>query len=267
MRCIYCQKEQKGKPHVAHIFPEGLLGASQLILKDGQVCLQCNNWTSTLETFLIKEIGFLGFLTGTGITKRGKPKRIDQLGIAGSRDKQNPWIFINQSSRVIAAPDGTRVSPDKLGKIKMTKPEDIGNGYVSFKVKQKFRTNKQFCRAITKIAFEGICYFWGENKCNESRFDPIRDYVMKGTGARSFIVPKNLTFNAPANSSFMPKAQITVDKNSNNHNPVVIVQLGFPFVVDLSEEGNFLRNISMILPSEVQNQWTIFRDDHLKGKK
>lgn len=261
IKCIYCKKSYPTKPHIAHIFPEGLVGKTDFVLAKGEVCSSCNHDTSILDKYLLNELGLINFYTGSGITKKGKPKRINQRGIVGVRDPNYPWLYINKSSVPKTTRDGSIVSPDKCQSLAVSTPVFKNDGTVSFSLRINIRTNKRFCRAITKIAFEGACFYFGHELCLEDRFDPIRSYILHGPSSRRFIMPKEQII-IPRNE---PWIHIKVGNNAQTGDIFAYIQVGLSILVDLSRTNSLIDIIYNNLPPDGKSKYFIFSDSHLNN--
>lgn len=188
MKCIYCSEDKLPPFHRAHILPESLVGESDYVLENGEVCLGCNSATSVLEKHFIQDIDLLGLLVGPDLSKKGKLRRVEKPGFLGRRTEQGPHFFINSSDRRVSAPDGTQLKPAMDGQRYQITVEETPTGEARATVTREIRFSKPFLRALAKFAFETLCFHHGHAAALDSRLDPVRNYVLHGTGERSFVL-------------------------------------------------------------------------------
>jgi hypothetical protein len=216
MKCrIFCKNPTDAEP-IEHIVAEGLIGHQQfqvagyglqperelyLVLEEDQVCGACNRGPlAALDEYLQKQFGFLKVLWNPKGTKSGKPAKAERPGLYAIHRPDGPLIAINAEAKKVFAGDGVVIQPSK-GHPESVRLEslDVNGRLASISFSQPMRMNKRFIRGLHKIAFELLCLQQGWEYVVDSRFDPIREYIIHGKGNRGIVFS-----NDPVGTPEMP---------------------------------------------------------------
>lgn len=198
--CIFCMNPTANEP-VEHIAPEGLIGHQQfqvssqldrevyLVLDKDQVCGRCNRGPlKDLDEYLQKQFGLLKVLWNSEGTKSGKPAKAERPGLFAVRRPDGPYVGINAETKKVMTDDGVIIQPTRSHPqaVRLEKLEARDN-IAKVRFSQPMRMNKRFIRGLHKIAFELLCFQEGLEYVLNSRFDPIREYVLYGKGSRDIV--------------------------------------------------------------------------------
>lgn len=245
--CIWCKMPTHDEPE-EHILPHGLVGEARftasgrgteeicLVLKDDEVCEDCNvKRLNPLDAYLQKQLGFFKiFLNRTG-TKRGRPAKIEKPGIFGIHCPDGPHIHLSGERKPIIVEDGIVVQPAKNhpDSVRLTEVKTIGSmAEAKFNFGMRI-TSKWFFRALHKIAFEMLCFQQGVNFVLDSRFDAIRDYVLRGQGSREMFMTSQLF------AGQWEKPGVAMHLMRGTSDWLVELRIGPWFFIDLSPENSF----------------------------
>ena len=244
--CIWCKEPTDNEPD-EHILPEGLVGEARfavvganddvlLVLKDDEVCLDCNvKRLNPLDTYLQKQLGiFKVFLNRTG-NKRGRPAKIEKPGIFGIHRSDGPHIYLNAEKKRIVTEDGiviqpTQNHPDAVHLTAVKKTGTTVEANFTFNMRLD---SKPFRRALYKIGFEMLCFQQGTEVVLDPRFDPIRDYVLRARGSRDIFASQSL------NGGEWERPGVTMHKIAGTPDWIAELRLGPMFFVDLGPDGGF----------------------------
>ena len=259
MRCIYCGTLWSGMAHRAHIFPASIFGEHEYLhLERGEICPRCNNRTAKLESDFKQSLGLLHLIYGASLNRRGEPSRIERRGLLAVKDPRDPWILLNTSTRPLRARDHTIVPPAKNGEdFVFTDPVRKSDG-VHMTIRQRMPIDKKFRRVLAKIAFETLAFERGAGFCCQERFDGLRNFVMKGKGHRAFAMPRELATETAESGRWETGVGVTILQMAAPGDLVALLGVGVPFTVDLSPDGQALKEAFETLAKEIQDRFVLF---------
>lgn len=185
--CIWClQLRTKSKEHIV---PEVLGGPKELRLKRGEVCKVCNNGRlSYLDGVLGESFDFMRMHAGQPGKKGKKPRITGRSNLRGGPgDHGEPEFHINLEKHAVQSVKYGMI-PARSGSYRDVDGsfERIGDT-VKVQMSLTIGAHPDFSRAIHKVAFERLAQIWPWESLLESRFDPVRAYVMDGRGYREVI--------------------------------------------------------------------------------
>jgi hypothetical protein len=250
-RCIWDRKATTGQEPREHILGEGLVGeqtfyahtpygarigpGTDLCLRAGEVCGDCNHRNGRLDQFLVDQFGlFRVYLNPVG-TKKGRPATAVRPGMFAERRGDEMHVTFNGEKYPVRNVHGVTVGPTK-GKEHAVRIDDwsVVDGVARWKFHQPISLSKLFNRALHKIAFELLCFQAGPEYVLDSRFDPIRDYVLYGRGTRRFALwPR-------ANGENWATPSLSLNTHPEWGEWVAILDLAARFYVDLSPRCELL---------------------------
>lgn len=203
-----------------------------LVLKKDQVCGQCNKGPlRSLDEYLQKQFGLLKVLWNSEGSKSGKPARVERPGLLAVRRPDGPCIGLNAGKKKVLEEDGSFIQPsmDREEAVRVDSFEAEGSD-VRIRFKQPFRMNKRFMRGLFKIGLELLCLQEGIEFVLDSRFDLIREYVLRGKGSRQVF------FCADVVDVAQP-VSLVLHYVDEVHAWVAELSLGITFFVDLSPDN------------------------------
>lgn len=246
MKCILCKEPTTPSEPEEHIVEEGFIGhvefliessgglvsTDHLTLRNGEVCGRCNNAVAPLGEHLQKQLGVYKVLFNAIGTKSGKSAKFERPGFYMYREGGHVHMVINGEPHSITAPDGHVVQPAKNHPegIQSTGFEHEG-GLARTGFNQPMRFNKKFSRALHKIAFELLCHRLGRNHVLDSRYDPLREYVLRGRGSRAIA----MATKAEIGPHVQPKIHLVAVPERDAW--ICELGLGMTFIVDLSPDN------------------------------
>ena len=246
MKCILCKEPTTSSEPEEHIIEEGFVGhvefviessggsvsTDHLTLRNGEVCGRCNNAVAPLGEHLQKQLGVYKVLFNSIGTKSGKSAKFERPGFYMYREGDHVHMVINAEPHPITAPDGHVVQPakDHPEGIRSTGFEHEGD-LARTGFNQPMRFNKKFSRALHKIAFELLCHQEGRNHVLDSRYDPLREYVLRGRGSRAIA----MATKAEIGPHVQPKIHLVAVPERDAW--ICELGLGMTFIVDLSPDN------------------------------
>jgi len=200
--CIWCLGPASGG-HDEHIIPEALGCPDGFILPGDVVCRSCNNGLAHLDQAVADEFDFFSF--GAGIPrKRGRAPAIKSRGNAiATIEPTGPTYSFNMESYPVTAHDGTTLAPFKGGQRNIRVNCSKGGQEATLSFNISIGDNPKFIRGLTKIALSSLAYFVGASVARSSRFDAIREFVIKGKGVR-YVMVKAPESNEYSNCAWVP---------------------------------------------------------------
>lgn len=187
MPCIWCRRIDR-KQSVEHIIPEALGCPDDFVLKRGEVCQKCNNQLAHLDQAVIGDFDIPAFIHGVP-RKRGRPPEISSRGnVFGTYRSGSPEMCFNMDPHPVTTHLGARLGAyGKSERNVNAKLERHGEtAKISFGT--EFGKNPKFARGLVKIAFSSLAYYLGAEKLADEAFNPIRQFVTKGSGLRPVIL-------------------------------------------------------------------------------
>jgi hypothetical protein len=254
VQCIWCKNKHRTRA-VEHIIPEALGCPEGLIFENGEVCEQCNNHLAYIDRSIIDEYDIMCFHAGIP-RKHGAP-RVDSRGNAVAHyGPEGPAFYLNMESYPKKTKDGIRMAAFR------GRPRNVrGLGVnvegetttISYTV--SFATSPLFGRAVHKIAFESFTYFCGTETALHQRFDPVREYVMSGTGRRDIILL--------ATESDRFQHEVRTPYRTSDGNYAMAIKLGsIEYFIDLSPKQTKLPSVvSKLKETRGEHGWTLIPGD------
>lgn len=184
--CIWC-KAVDAPSSIEHIIPEALGCPLGFQLTGGIVCKSCNNGLGHIDSAVVDEYDFALF--GANIPRKGgrDPEVRSRGNVIAKRGAGGPEIYFNMEPYAVPGPSGESLPPFK-GKARNVKAQfevDGALAKVSFDV--PFGQGPKFVRGLHKIALSSLAHFLGPELALESKFDPVRHFVIKGHGNRQVL--------------------------------------------------------------------------------
>ncbi len=245
---MFCRATTQREP-VEHIVPEGLVGhqpfqvgfgsiiaepRKYLLLDHDEVCRRCNHKLGRLDGYLQDQLGFLRTYWNPVGTKSGQPASAKRPGMFAEHKGDGPHVSLNMEDHPIVTPYGVRIpaagSNEMAVRIKDFKVE---GRFATLTIEQPTRMNKKFVRALHKIAFELLCLNRGPDFVLQPKYDPLREYILHGRGAREMV----LTCSAEVESWERPHFGLRHDPTWPGW--LAIIRLAATFYIDLSPNNEF----------------------------
>lgn len=188
-RCIWCLREHPDSA-IEHVIPQAVGCPPDLVLRDGEVCRPCNSHLGVrVDVALVhnfEQMLAIAELQATGKTHR-RLAGIGNMQISDMPSGQH--VAFSMGSTAIVDEAGTRVGPLRRDRRHATATfRDLGNGQGEISGEIAFIHDDRFSRALHKIALELLVFTPTPDIVYESRFDLIRDYVMRGVGTRRVVM-------------------------------------------------------------------------------
>lgn len=228
MECIWC-RNKSGEHSVEHIIPDAIGCPEDFVLKNGEVCKDCNNKLAVLDRAVLNEFEIHAFMAGVP-RKRNRPPTISSRGnLVGKYILGEKTIFINMEKYPVKGVDGTHIAP--FGKssrnVKAKFKKEGLNAKISFQT--SFSYDERFVQGIYKIAFESMAYFLGYKALLSDKYNRIREFVLFGKNER-----KVLVFPAQ-DKQYQNEVKSRYSPTQNGY--MIEMRLGnVCFIVDLSPE-------------------------------
>lgn len=230
--CIWC-KTHNPTPSLEHIIPEALGCPAGFFLDGGIVCQACNSGLAHLDAALAEEFDFATFIANVP-RKGGRPPAVLSRGNVMARvTESGPEIHINMEPHAVTGPNQVRLAAYKgqTRNIKAAMTVDAGIGNVSFDV--PFGQNPKFVRALHKIALSTVAFFLGPEAALNSQLDPVRSFVVKGSGSR------HVLYSPSSDKAF--NHHVSAPYASPDGHYVVGMRLAMvEFIIDLSPTNGLL---------------------------
>jgi len=204
--CIWCKCFSENAPP-EHVVPEAIGGPADFVLTDGVVCERCNNGLAHLDQAVCDEFDFMAF--GAGVPRKGgKPPIIKSRGnFVGTHDSGKTAFSLNMDPAPVKAHDGSVLGA--FGKsprnINASVRREGQNVHLSFQI--PFGQTPKFARGISKIALSSLAYFLGTDLALTQAFDPVREYVIHGSGHRAILMmaPGDDTYKIEVQAPYIGK--------------------------------------------------------------
>jgi len=250
---MFCRATTQREP-VEHIVPEGLVGhqpfqvgfgsiiaepRKYLLLDHDEVCRRCNHKLGRLDGYLQDQLGFLRTYWNPVGTKSGQPASARRPGMFAEHKADGPHVSLNMEDHPIVTPDGVRIPAAGSNEMAVrVKDFKVEGRFATLTIQQPTRMNKKFVRALHKIAFELLCLNRGPDFVLHHKYDPIREYILHGRGAREMV----LTCSAEIGSWEQPHFGLRHDPSWPGW--LAIIRLGATFYIDLSPTNAFFAKAS-----------------------
>ena len=250
---MFCRATTQREP-VEHIVPEGLVGhqpfqvgfgsiiaepRKYLLLDHDEVCRRCNHKLGRLDGYLQDQLGFLRTYWNPVGTKSGQPASARRPGMFAEHKADGPHVSLNMEDHPIVTPDGVRIPAAGSNEMAVrVKDFKVEGRFATLTIQQPTRMNKKFVRALHKIAFELLCLNRGPDFVLHHKYDPIREYILHGRGAREMV----LTCSAEIGSWEQPHFGLRHDPSWPRW--LAIIRLGATFYIDLSPTNAFFAKAS-----------------------
>ena len=194
--CIFCKNDSSGSKGREHIVPESMGCPEGLYLSPGIVCDNCNNnILAKLDSDLQDCFGLLRpwFIPKN---KKGKPVVAKSKYYYAKNDNGNISVFLNVKGKPVKVKEGIVLkSIEQNNKVVHSFKRTVVGNEVNIKFSQSLILNNNAKRALHKIALEFYCWMHGKEAVLDSKFDRIRDYVLKGIGKRNILIGEKFKFS------------------------------------------------------------------------
>lgn len=180
--CIFCRSTALQRPPVEHIIPESLGCPEHAILSCGEVCHNCNNRLSRVDSKLIDVLCVPRALFQDR-TKKGRRPTLSTENIKVSWTDAGRHIDLH---------------PGRPGPLQTLDASEVGTtGMVSFRI--DLQGDIRLSRGLHKIGLESLALFEGGDRALAAELDAIRAFVLGETNAfRPFLVALEPDRDAPA---------------------------------------------------------------------
>ncbi len=247
--CIWCLQPSKAKAR-EHIIPEALGCPDGFWLNNGEVCESCNNKLAHLDQAVIDEFDILLFLNGIPRKKNKKAVVSNRGKLKAYFNNNVPTIFINMDPKPVYF-DGSYIAAFGKSKRNVKASFDIKGSDAHISFSPTFGENPKFIRGLVKIAMSSLVYFIDHNQVLQSKYDPIRKFVIKNEGNRKIFwgESKDLKF----------RNQVWLPYIDNEGNYSIIIRLGIAeFIVDLSPKMTLMPKLyTKVKKCHDEKGWTI----------
>ena len=184
--CIWCLKPSGTNAPPEHIYPQACGCPDTFVLRDGEVCKDCNHRLATVDKAIVNN--FEAILLMMNIPRSdGKARRLVSYSNmdASMRPGEEPKIRIDVKHTHAEVPPGTVLTKNAPGKrsIKLW-VEKMHGDMPEFKLQTEFRHDKKFSRGLHKIALEIVALTAGREFACDSQFNEVRSFALKGDGNR-----------------------------------------------------------------------------------
>ena len=252
---MFCRAATQREP-IEHIVPEGLVGhqpfqvsfgsiiaepRKYLVLDHNEVCRRCNHKLGRLDDHLQDQFGFLRTYWNHVGTKSGRAASALRPGMFVQHRADGPHVSLNMEDHPIITPEGVRIPPAGTDQMAV-RVEDfkVEGRFATLTIQQPTRMNKKFVRALHKIAFELLCLNRGSDFVLQHKYDPFREYILYGRGAREMV----LTCSAEVGSWERPHFGLRHDPTWPGW--LAIIRLAATFYIDLSPNNEFFAKAKLV---------------------
>lgn len=180
---MWCKREHSTTA-VEHIVPEAIGCPSGFVLIGGEVCAKCNNKLAYLDREIADTFDILAFESGVP-RKGGRPPVVLSRGnFVGKYAPEGRTVFVNMDPQSITTEHGVRLGAYGKSRrnIQASLKHDGHTAQLTYNIEMRF--SKTFVRGLHKIALEAVAYFLGISVVLDDNYDPIRRYVVEGSGER-----------------------------------------------------------------------------------
>jgi hypothetical protein len=161
-----------------------------MTLSGNVVCKRCNNNLSKLDLAVCDEFDLYAFFSGVP-RRRGKPPQILNRGnLIATVEPSGPTVSINMDPGPSPSHMKQQLGPYGGSQRNVKAKIFISGEIASISGQVPFGQGKNFVRGLLKIAFSCFTYHLGPELATNNRFDPVREFVMHGKGARRVLVAK-----------------------------------------------------------------------------
>lgn len=154
--CIYCKTDSSNSKQIAHIVSTSF-GENNTYLPIGAECDGCNNYASTLEKSFLHHNRIRMPILMRGIKGRVGKRRSNLGGNFRVDNKKETFHFQFREDQMVVENGET--------KIYLPTPREFND--VNFR------------RCLYHIAFNYVCWKFGQQEALDKRFDSVRKYVRK----------------------------------------------------------------------------------------
>ncbi len=230
--CIWCGGIDVDA-HLEHIVPEAIGCPPDFHLTGGVVCTRCNNGLAALDRAVVDEFDLLAFMTGVRRKGGRTPVVASRGNVRGSYVHGKPAISFNMERRAVEAHDGVRLSAFHGAPRNIAASFSLNGAVATVSGSIAFGQSPKFVRGLAKIALASVAYFLGADTARATRFDAVREFVVRGTGKRHALM-RSCSDTKYRNEVWAPYQSATGDL-------AVSFRLGIvEFLIDLSPEEDQL---------------------------
>ena len=236
LACIWCLKN--GRKSKEHIVPEVLGCPPGFVLKRGEVCDKCNSKLSPLDAVLGQSFDFLRVVARIPGKKHKPPRITGRTNLRASVTRKGHLdLLLNLESHAVETeafgtiPEISDSYRDVIGSFQRI--GTIGETQMSFTI----GGHPDFGRAMHKIAFEWLLKLTSWAELLDRKFDPVRRYVMNGTGHREVLTLATQEWR------YYHEFQNRVWKDEDGSPGVEFVLCGLPFLVALGSDQRMIEKL------------------------
>jgi hypothetical protein len=252
--CIFC-KEKGKKGSIEHIIPEALGCPENLVLKNGEVCEDCNNGLGHLDDALINAFDLIRFQAKVPGKKGKLPTIISRGNFIAEYVDGEPKIYINPTNKPVKLKDGRVIGPSGKSKrnidLKISIDGKMANVNMGFKIGE----DPKAVRALFKIAYEYICFQFGESEVLQEKYDNIRSYIVTGSPKRKVVAI------TPDSSSYENRIWAPYISEEGYYSVALRIAV-LEFMVDLSPEMTLFERFKKELEKSAEFEWNYFPSDN-----
>jgi hypothetical protein len=187
VRCIWC-REENDDTSVEHIFPDALGCPDEFKLGGGLVCRRCNNGLGHLDQVVIADFDMMIFMANIP-RKKGRPPVVNMRGNLDARlGPSGPTFGINMEKHPVMTEYGAVLGAFGKSRRNVDASFTRNGPMAEISFSTTIGENPKFVRGIVKIAFASLTYFLGPAVAYHDMFNPIREFVLKGTGMRRILL-------------------------------------------------------------------------------
>lgn len=225
--CIWCQQPSKTKAK-EHIIPEALGCPDGFWLTNGEVCKSCNNGLAHLDQAVVDDFDILRFMYRIPRKKNRLPEVSNRGNVLTRFNKSEPIFFINMAPSPIVI-EGNYIGPYGKSKRNIKGTFKVRESSACMSFSSTIGENPKFARGIVKIALSSLVYFINANEVLQSKYNRIRDFVIRNEGDRKVIMGKA--------NDLKYRNQVWPPYKNKDGNFCIIMRIGaLEFIVDLSPD-------------------------------
>lgn len=185
--CIWCGGVDV-VAHLEHIIPEAIGCPPDFHLTGGIVCARCNNGLAALDRALVDEFDLPVFMAGVPRKGGRTPVVASRGNVRGSYVQGKPALSFNMERHAVEAHDGARLAAFQGSPRNIAVRFSLNGATAAASGSVPFGQSPKFVRGLAKIALSSVAYFLGADTARTSRFDAVREFVVRGTGERHVLM-------------------------------------------------------------------------------
>jgi len=183
-QCIWCGNSSIGKQSIEHIVPKAIGCPDGFVLKNGEVCKNCNNGMGHLDQALIGDFEIPALIAGV---PRGNDKgpRVHSYGNTfAHQSAQGTELFINMDAKAIVLKNGFELGGFKGRERDLKWKLSVNGNEVKATGQFYFGKSPKVARSLYKIGLSWVAYSLGSNVARTLIQSSIGSFVKKGYPVR-----------------------------------------------------------------------------------